>query len=90
MAFSRHLWAHSGTYSFFPFSIVKRLDLYRAISMLNLYFFTNAPTNPLTLDLGIIKLYIPSQYNITKAILKKIDEQFLIMDNLYHFIIVCL
>jgi hypothetical protein len=40
-------------------------------------------------NLGIVKPYIPkTQGDITKVVLEKMDEQFLIMDNLFHFIIV--
>jgi hypothetical protein len=40
--------------------------------------------------LGIIQPHIPSKDNVTQAFLKEVNQQFLIIDHLNHFVVVCL
>jgi len=41
-------------------------------------------------NLGIIQPHIPSKGNVTKTILKEVNQQFLVMDHLSHFAAVSL
>jgi len=74
--------------SLLSFSITCKFDLSWPTSILNLYCLMKASTKSLQFFfyLGIVQPHIPSKGNVTQTVLKEVNQQFLVMDHLSHFV----
>jgi len=89
-ATSLHLRVYSFMDSLLSFSITCKLNLSGPTSILNLYYLIKASTKSFYFFyLGIVQPYISSEGSVAQAILKEMNQQFLIINHLSHFVAVC-
>jgi len=88
-ATSLHLRAYSLIDSL-SFSIACKPNRSGPTSILNLYCLMKASTKSFHFfNLGIVQPHIPSEGSVTQAFLKEMNQQFLIINHLSHFVVVC-